>query len=139
MHIYSIGHVAICVDDLEQAVQFYGQLGLDLSYKTADMAYLYSGNQGIALMRSGSAQAKPHFGFACTSRQDVEQRHRELTLQGLSVTPVQVMGEVAAFYVQDPSGNWFEYLFEPESTEMTSKPVLKGRDRARSSRSKGFG
>ena len=139
MHVCPIGHVAICVEDLAQAVQFYGQLGLDLSYQTADMAYLYSGTQGIALMRSDSAQAKPHFGFACTSRQDVERRHRDLEQQGLSVTPLQSMGEAIAFYVQDPSGNWFEYLFEPESIEMTSNPVLKGRDRARSSRSKGFG
>ena len=132
MPVHPIGHVAICVQDLDQSVQFYRQLGLDLSYQTPDMAYFYSGSQGIALMRVGSADAKPHFGFACTSRQEVEQRHNALRQQGLSVTPIQVMGDAAAFYGQDPSGNWFEYLYEPV-VEVESRP------RQRGSRTKGFG
>ncbi|MEM9219435.1 MAG: VOC family protein [Cyanobacteria bacterium P01_F01_bin.150] len=71
---------------------------------------------------------------------DVEQRHRELTQQGLAVTPIQVMGESAAFYAQDPSGNWFEYLFDPMPTSLTTKSVLKRRAGARRPpRSKGFG
>ena len=132
MPVHPIGHVAICVQDLDQSVRFYRQLGLDLSYQTPDMAYFYSGNQGIALMRVGSAEAKPHFGFACTSRREVEERHRALTQQGLSVTPIQVMGNAAAFYGQDPSGNWFEYLYEPGA-------AVEVQPRQRGSRAKGFG
>lgn len=168
MSMHSIGHVAICVSDLDRAVQFYQRLGLTLSYRTADMAYFYgdrpaldgpnANRQGLALMRLGSAEAKPHFGFACASREEVEQRHRELTQQGVTVTPIQQIGEAAAFYGQDPSGNWFEYLFEAVSEPalepsvepvvksvslpkamQTSTPQSKQRVRATSSRSKGFG
>ena len=108
-----IGHVAICVDDLDKAVEFYQGLGLTLSYQYEAMAYLYSGQQGLALMQCNSEDAKPHFGFDCQSRQEVEQLHWSLNKKGLTVTPIQVMGPAAAFYVQDPSGNWFEYLYEP--------------------------
>lgn len=109
----SIGHVAICVDDLDKAVAFYQGLGLRLSYQHDTMAYLYSGKQGLALMKRNSDEAKPHFGFDCQSRQEVEQLHWSLNKKGLTVSPIQVMGPAAAFYVQDPSGNWFEYLYEP--------------------------
>ena len=139
-----IGHVALCVEDLDQAVQFYRQLGLSLSYRTADMAYFFCSSQdsrplnapeqGIALMRVGSAEAKPHIGFACLSQADVEQRHRALTQQGVTVTPIQRVGETAAFYGQDPSGNWFEYLFEPAANTTVQHHPSSVRSRA-----KGFG
>ncbi|MEM9220408.1 MAG: VOC family protein [Cyanobacteria bacterium P01_F01_bin.150] len=138
MSMHPIGHVAICVEELDQAVQFYRQLGLELSYQTKDMAYFYSGAQGVALMRVGSSEAKPHFGFSCTSLEEVEQVHRDLTRRGITVTPIQRVGEVAAFYGQDPSGNWFEYLFEPDVQPTMSIPPQR-RTRAHSARSKGFG
>ena len=128
-----IGHVAICVEDLDRGIKFYQSLGLELSYQTADMAYLYSGKQGIALMRVGSEHAKPHFGFACSSPTEVEQIHSYLQDQGVSITPIQKMGEAAAFYAQDPDGNWFEYLYEPPAMEAASRVTQLNR------KPKGFG
>ena len=132
----ALGHVAICVRDLVLATKFYQSLGLKLSYQTADMAYLYSGKQGIALMRIGSKQAHPHFGFACTSVKEVEQIHHKLKNQGLSVTPIEYMGPAAAFYGQDLDGNWFEYIYEPTPDNTYLQPKKKSRKKLKA---KGFG
>lgn len=115
-----IGHIALCVDNLPESVAFYVSLGLRLSYQHEDMAYLYSGNQGIALMRRGSPEAKPHFGFECHSCKEVEAFHQAFAHQGISTSPIQRMGDAAAFYLQDPAGNWLEYIYEPPySPELT--------------------
>lgn len=132
----ALGHVAICVKDLDQAIKFYQSLDLKLSYKTIDIAYLYSGNQGIALMRIGSKEAKPHFGFACKNIQEVEQIHNKLKDQGISVTPIQYMGPAAAFYGQDLDGNRFEYIYEPVQANVNSQPINRRKTKLKS---KGFG
>ncbi len=114
MKITRLGHVAIKVEDIDKSAEFYQNLGMDLVWKDADWAYLKAGEDGLALLGDSYKQAGPHFGFVLSDRADMETAYHKLKDQGITITPIHEHRDgTASFYGKDPSGNWFEYLYEP--------------------------
>jgi catechol 2,3-dioxygenase-like lactoylglutathione lyase family enzyme len=96
--LVGINHVALQVDDLEEAVEFYCALfkptGVDRSEH--DAAFLEIGDQFIALFERGSREEEPHFGLVV---EDKEATRRALGEAGVEILP----GHRLDF--RDPSGN----------------------------------
>ncbi len=114
MKLKRLGHVAICVQDIDKAVDFYQSLGLELVWKDRDWAYLKAGDDGLALLSPSYHQARNHFGFVFGDRQEMEAHHLQLKDQGIPVSTIlEHRDGTASFYGQDPDGNCFEYLYEP--------------------------
>lgn len=114
MHLKRLGHVAICVKDIDRAAEFYQNLGMELAWKDADWAYLKAGEDGLALLSPQYDQAGPHFGFLFSDRAEVDTAYQRLQAEGVHVTPIHEHRDgTASFYGRDPDGNWFEYLYEP--------------------------
>jgi catechol 2,3-dioxygenase-like lactoylglutathione lyase family enzyme len=114
MKLKRIGHVAICVKDLDRATEFYQNLGMDLVWKDPDWAYLKAGEDGLALLSPNYQQAESHFGFVFTDRAEVDQAYDRLKAEGVHVTEIHNHRDgTASFYGRDLDDNWFEYLYEP--------------------------
>ena len=114
MQLKRLGHVAICVEDVDRSAKFYKSLGMRLVWKDSDWAYLKAGNDGLALMSPSYKQAGPHFGFVFSERQEMEAAYEELKSSACEVTELHEHRDgTASFYGKDPDGNWFEYLYEP--------------------------
>jgi lactoylglutathione lyase len=96
--LVGINHVALQVDDLEEAVAFY----TDVFQPTAvnrnmpGAAFLQLGDQFIALFERGSRAEEPHFGLVVD---DKDAARRALEEAGAEVLP----GRFLDF--RDPSGN----------------------------------
>ena len=93
-----INHVALQVDDLEEALAFYTALfeptAVDRSEE--DAAFLEIGDQFIALFERGSREEEPHFGLVVDDR---EAARAALRGAGAEILP----GHRLDF--RDPSGN----------------------------------
>jgi catechol 2,3-dioxygenase-like lactoylglutathione lyase family enzyme len=117
MQLKRLGHVAICVQNLDNAAQFYQNLGMDLVWKDSDWAYLKAGEDGLALLGPSYQQAGPHFGFIFGDRSEMETAYAQLQAQNIHLTEIHEHRDgTASFYGRDPDGNWFEYLYEPAAT-----------------------
>jgi lactoylglutathione lyase len=96
--LVGINHVALQVDDLEAAVEFYTALfeptAVDRSEE--DAAFLEIGDQFLALFERGSREEEPHFGLVV---EDKEAARRVLEEAGVEILP----GHRLDF--RDPSGN----------------------------------
>jgi lactoylglutathione lyase len=96
--LVGVNHVALQVDDLEEAVAFYIALfqptGVDRS--EADAAFLELGDQFIALFERGSREEEAHFGLVV---EDKQAARRALEEAGVEILP----GPRLDF--RDPSGN----------------------------------
>jgi catechol 2,3-dioxygenase-like lactoylglutathione lyase family enzyme len=96
--LVGINHVALQVDDLEAAVEFYTALfeptAVDRSEE--DAAFLEIGDQFLALFERGSREEEPHFGLVV---EDKEAARRALEEAGVEILP----GHRLDF--RDPSGN----------------------------------
>ena len=116
MNLKRLGHVAICVKDIDAAAEFYQGLGLDLVWKDADWAYLKAGSDGLALLGPTYKQAGAHFGFIFHDRSEVDTAYEHLKAKGIELTRIHEHRDgTASFYGKDLDGNWFEYLYEPEA------------------------
>ena len=96
--LVGVNHVALQVDDLEEAVTFYTALfrptAVDRSEE--DAAFLEMGDQFLALFERGSREEEPHFGLVVD---DKEAARRALEDAGVEILP----GHRLDF--RDPSGN----------------------------------
>ena len=96
--LVGINHVALQVDDLEAAVEFYTSLfaptAVDRSEE--DAAFLEIGDQFLALFERGSREEEPHFGLVV---EDKGLARRVLEESGVEILP----GRRLDF--RDPSGN----------------------------------
>ena len=96
--LVGINHVALQVDDLEAAVEFYTALfeptAVDRSEH--DAAFLEIGDQFLALFERGSREEEAHFGLVV---EDKEAARRALEQAGVEILP----GHRLDFH--DPSGN----------------------------------
>jgi lactoylglutathione lyase len=96
--LVGINHVALQVDDLEAAVEFYTALfeptAVDRSEE--DAVFLEIGDQFLALFERGSREEEPHFGVVV---EDKEAARRVLEEAGVEILP----GHRLDF--RDPSGN----------------------------------
>jgi lactoylglutathione lyase len=96
--LVGINHVALQVDDIEEAVAFYTELfeptGVNRSIPGA--AFVQMGDQFIALFERGPRTEEPHFGLVVD---DKEEARRALEDAGVEILP----GGRLDF--RDPSGN----------------------------------
>jgi len=114
MKPHRLGHVAICVQDIDKAVEFYKRLGMEVAWHDKDWAYVKAGEDGLALLSPHYEQAGPHFGFVFNDRATVDEAYERLKSEGVYVTQIHEHRDgTASFYGKDPDGNWFEYLYEP--------------------------
>lgn len=116
-----LGHVAICVQDIAKAVEFYQSLGMEVAWQDADWAYVKAGDDGLALLSPSYQQAGPHFGFIFHDRAEVDAAYDRLKADGVDITDIHEHRDgTASFYGKDPDGNWFEYLYEPAPVAATA-------------------
>jgi catechol 2,3-dioxygenase-like lactoylglutathione lyase family enzyme len=114
-----INHVALQVDDLEEAVAFYTALfeptAVDRS--EPDAAFLEIGDQFIALFERGSSEEQPHFGLVVDDKSAARQRLEDA---GVDILP----GHRLDFL--DPSGNRVQVV-QYDQIQFTKTPrVLEG-------------
>jgi lactoylglutathione lyase len=96
--LVGINHVALQVDDLEEAVAFYTDVfqPTAVNRNVPGAAFLQLGDQFIALFERGSRAEEPHFGLVVD---DKDAARRALEEAGAEVLP----GRFLDF--RDPSGN----------------------------------
>jgi catechol 2,3-dioxygenase-like lactoylglutathione lyase family enzyme len=96
--LVGINHVALQVDDLEQAVAFYTGLFQPTAVDRSepDAAFLEIGDQFVALFERGSREEEAHFGLVVDDKQAA---HCALEEGGAEILP----GPRLDF--RDPSGN----------------------------------
>ena len=101
--LVGINHVALEVDDIDRALEFYGRLfDLQLRGRGPGMAFVDIGDQFVALMqgRSQPPDGARHFGLVVDDKEAVRERLREL---GVPVT-----GRGLDFH--DPWGNQMQVV-----------------------------
>jgi catechol 2,3-dioxygenase-like lactoylglutathione lyase family enzyme len=97
--LVGINHVALEVDDIDEALAFYGRLfDFEVEERSANAAFIQLGDQFIALMkgRSQPPDRARHFGLVVD---DKEQTRRALEAAGVEILP----GRFLDFL--DPWGN----------------------------------
>lgn len=117
--LVGINHVAVQVDDLDDAVAFYTALfeptAVDRS--EADAAFLEIGDQFIALFERGSSEEQPHFGLVVDDKAAARQR---LEAAGAEILP----GRRLDFL--DPSGNRVQVVQYDQIQFTKTARVLEG-------------
>ena len=118
--LVGINHVALEVDDIEEALAFYGRLfELKLRSRSAGAAFVDIGDQFIALMqgRSQPRDGARHFGLVVD---DKEATRRALEAAGVEILP----GRRLDFF--DPSGNRVEVVQYDQVQFTKPDGVLRG-------------
>ncbi len=96
-HLVGVNHVALQVDDIEEAVAFYTDLFQATSVnRIPGAAFLRMGDQFLALFQRGPRSEEPHFGLVVD---DKEAARRTFQEAGVAVLPGRF------FDIRDPSGN----------------------------------
>jgi catechol 2,3-dioxygenase-like lactoylglutathione lyase family enzyme len=117
--LIGVNHVALQVDDLEEAVAFY----TDLFQPTAvdrsvpDAAFLEIGDQFVALFERGSREEEAHFGLVVDDKQAAR---RALGEAGAEILP----GPRLDF--RDPSGNRVQVVQYDQIQFAKTDRVLEG-------------
>ena len=114
--VHRLGHVAIRVDDVDRAKDFYMSLGMQLVWDDTDWCYLEAvdSRDGLALLGPGYKAAGPHFAFHFTDKDEVKRIHSSLKNRGLKVGALHDHRDgTSSFYLKDTEGNWLEMLYHP--------------------------
>ena len=115
-----INHVALCVGDVDEAVDFYGQIfDLELRGRVPGMAFLDMGDQFLALSHSepGAPDQARHFGLVVDDRAQVR---RALQDAGVQIEPGR------GLHFSDPWGNRIEVVQYSEIQFTKAPRVLNG-------------
>lgn len=116
--LVGINHVALQVDDIEEAVAFYTDLfeptGVN---RIPGAAFLRMGDQFLALFERGPRTEEPHFGLVVDDKQEAR---RALEDAGVEVLP----GRFLDF--RDPSGNRVQLVQYDEIQFTKTDRVLAG-------------
>jgi lactoylglutathione lyase len=117
--LVGINHVALQVDDIDEAVAFYTGIfeptGVDRSVPGA--AFLRLGDQFIALFERGARAEEQHFGLVVDDKEAVR---RALEDAGLAALPGRF------FDIRDPSGNRVQIVQYDEIQFTKTDRVLAG-------------
>lgn len=106
-----LGHVAVCVKDVQVAVDFYTRLGMEVAWQDEDWAFVKAGGDGLALLGPKYASAGPHFGFVLDDPEAMERFYEQLAAEGATVTTIHEHRDgTSSFYARDLDGNTFEFL-----------------------------
>ena len=115
-----INHVALCVGNVDEAVDFYGKIfDLELRGRVRGMAFLDMGDQFLALAHSepGTPDKDRHFGLVVDDRAQVRQALHEA---GVEVEPGH------GLHFSDPWGNRVEVVQYSEIQFTKAPAVLAG-------------
>jgi catechol 2,3-dioxygenase-like lactoylglutathione lyase family enzyme len=116
--LVGINHVALQVDDIEEAVAFYTDLfqptAVDRSEPHA--AFLEMGDQFLALFEHGPRAEEPHFGLVVDDK--------EAARNALEDAGVEVLGPRLDF--RDPSGNRIQIVQYDQIQFTKADRVLEG-------------
>ncbi|MDX2272441.1 MAG: VOC family protein [Cyanobacteriota bacterium] len=124
MTLKRLGHIAVRVNDIEKAIEFYTRLGLTNVWQDPDWAYMKAGSDGLALLGPGYRSAGAHFGFLFEDRADLKAEHERLQQAGIAVGSIHDHRDgTASFYGKDPDGNLFEFLYEPPQGVVQTKLI----------------
>ena len=116
--LVGINHVALQVDDIEEAVAFYTDLFQPTSVnRIPGAAFLRMGDQFLALFERGPRTEEPHFGLVVDDKQEAR---RTLEKAGAEVLP----GRFLDF--RDPSGNRVQLVQYDEVQFTKTDRVLAG-------------
>ncbi|HUJ54682.1 MAG TPA: VOC family protein [Gaiellaceae bacterium] len=117
--LVGINHVALQVDDLEEAVVFYTALfePTAVDRNEPDAAFLEIGDQFLALFERGSREEEPHFGLVVDDKAAARQA---LEAAGVQILP----GRRLDFL--DPSGNRVQVVQYGEIQFTKTSRVLEG-------------
>ena len=116
--LVGINHVALQVDDIQEAVAFYTDLfePSDLS-RIPGAAFLRMGDQFLALFERGPRTEEPHFGLVVD---DKELTRRKLEEAGVEALPGPF------FDIRDPSGNRIQLVQYDEIQFTKPDRILAG-------------
>ena len=115
-----INHVALCVGDVDEAVDFYGRVfDLELRGRLPGMAFLDMGDQFLALSHSdpGAPDRDRHFGLVVDDKARVRQALHEA---GVEVESGR------GLHFSDPWGNRVEVVQYSEIQFTKAPAVLAG-------------
>jgi lactoylglutathione lyase len=117
--LVGINHVALQVDDIEEAVAFYTDLfqATEVNRGIPGAAFLRMGDQFLALFERGPRTEEPHFGLVVDDKEAVRRRLEET---GREVLPGRF------FDIRDPSGNRVQIVQYDEIQFTKSERVLAG-------------
>jgi lactoylglutathione lyase len=118
--LVGINHVVLEVDDLEEALAFYGRLfDLEFRGRLRGMAFLDMGDQFLVLSegRSQPPDGSRHFGLVVDDRAEVRRR---LEQAGAEILP----GPGLDF--RDPWGNHVQVVQYSDIQFTKAAPVLRG-------------
>ena len=117
--LVGINHVALQVDDIEEAVAFYTKLfeptGVNRSIPGA--AFVRMGDQFIALFERGPRTEEPHFGLVVD---DKEAARRALEKAEVEILPGSRLD------VRDPSGNLVQIVQYDQIQFTKTDRILEG-------------
>jgi len=119
--LVGINHVALQVDDLEEAVAFYTGLFATTAVNRSvpGAAFLDLGDQFLALFERGPRTEEAHFGLVVDDR---EAARRTLEEAGVEVLPGPF------FDIRDPSGNRIQLVQYDQIQFTKTDRVLAGMD-----------
>jgi catechol 2,3-dioxygenase-like lactoylglutathione lyase family enzyme len=116
--LVGINHVALQVDDIEEAVAFFTDLFQSVSVnRIPGAAFIDLGDQFLALFERGPRTEEPHFGLVVD---DTEATRRTLEEKGVDVIPGRF------FDIRDPSGNRIQLVQYDEIQFTKTDRVLAG-------------
>ena len=118
--LVGINHVALEVEDIEQALEFYGSLfEISLRGRGPSMAFIDMGDQFIALSRGRRQPADEdrHFGLVVDDREEVRRRLEE--------TDAEILGGRGLDF-RDPWGNHVQVVEYGDIQFSKTEAVLRG-------------
>jgi lactoylglutathione lyase len=119
--LVGINHVALQVDDIDEAVAFYTDLfqPTDVNRNVPGAAFLRMGDQFLALFQRGPRTEEPHFGLVVDDKEAVR---RALEEAGVEVLPGPF------FDIRDPSGNRVQIVQYDQIQFTKTDRILAGMD-----------
>jgi catechol 2,3-dioxygenase-like lactoylglutathione lyase family enzyme len=116
--LVGINHVALQVDDIEEAVAFYTNLFEPTAVeRIPGAAFIQMGDQFLALFERGPRTEEPHFGLVVD---DKEAARRALDEAGVQIQP----GRFLDF--RDPSGNLVQIVQYDQIQFTKTDRILEG-------------
>lgn len=102
-----IHHIAITVDNISKAIEYYAKnFDINILHQDETWGFLEFGNIKLALVLPG--KHPPHLAFL----KDDAEKFGELKLH---------RDGTSSIYLQDPFGNYIEYLKDPNESESEFK------------------
>jgi catechol 2,3-dioxygenase-like lactoylglutathione lyase family enzyme len=116
--LVGINHIALHVDDIDEAVAFYTGLfqPTEVNRSVPGAAFLRFGDQFIALFERGPRTEEPHFGLVVDDKQAAR--------RALEEAGVEILGARLDFL--DPSGNRVQVVQYDEIQFTKTDRILEG-------------